>query len=277
MAANSIGLDICIPAFAYSISERTRHAVANAIAVEISSSADELGGMPAELVEVRNACCLADRDLEHIFATLTRTGALEGARRVAHIAPEQLSTALMTSLRNFRTDVYLIDLGSLNPIEFSALKRGYDISAYGLLARHIEAYGLRTWCAQITLGIPGQTERTLRDNVRRLIDLAPGAVWTRLEKGGANMVPLLAEHLTEAGYRQVGARSFALPGYETCAPGAIARPRDVWGFGPGAMSVLDGQALVNELSLENYVKRVQRPEHGARGSRPVTCALHSLL
>ena len=261
-----IELCVRVPALAYSASAQVRNACAEALALEVGACAEELAEYQVRRVTVENACCLTDRGIEHVFATLLRSVDLTGAYRVAYTAPEQLSTAMMTSLRNFRTDLYVLDVGSLEAAEFHELGRPYAMSAYDLVARMLDSYAMRDWCAVVEMGMASQTRRTLDESLTRLLAMGPGpgAVRVRMRdvspqaaQGVGMLLEHLADRLAEAGYARTGTFDFAQTGFEAAAEAHASAPCETWGIGPGAISVMEGCVLTGETDAARYLDRAR--------------------
>jgi coproporphyrinogen III oxidase-like Fe-S oxidoreductase len=282
-----IELSVRVPALSYSARAQVRTACARALCLELEQAADEMREYEVTRVTVENACCLSDHDLDHLFAQLKRLVRLDGAYRVATCAPEQTSTGIMTTLRNFHTDMYVFDLGSLNPTEFHALGRPYAPGANDILARMIASYRMRNWCAVVELGIPGQTATTLRDSLSRLLAMTPGPGAVRIRMRDVNaedpetlarwegLFELACEMLEESagdagvaggaagaegGLRRVGAFEFARKGFEGAALARGDAPADVWAMGPGGVSYMDGCTLYNERSAAKYLANAANGE-----------------
>lgn len=264
---SDLNVNICIPAFGYDAEGRERHACARAIAREIEFAAPELREYRIGRVEVRNACCVSDEDAGHIFAALLRSCDLDVAVRVADVAPEQLNVALLTTLRNFRIDMYRVDLGSLNATDFHNLGRAYDLSVCGFLAKALDAFSVRNWCAVLDLGIKGQKASTLDDGLTRLFELGPAAVELRvgaIEDARVDEACILYERaaarLAQEGLAPLAPRLFARAGYGRAFETGGGEPPECWGFGPGALSYMDGCSMGVVRTTHAYVALMGRDE-----------------
>ncbi len=264
---NDMNVNICIPGFGYDVDDRTRAACAQAIARELEFAGPELHEYRIRRVEVRNVCCVSDESAGHVFAAALRAMDLTGAKRVADIAPEQLNVALLTTLRNFRVDMYRVDLGSLNPTDFHNLGRAYDANVHGILAKALAAFDMHNWCAVLDVGIRGQKPQSVDDCLARAFELAPGAVELRMadiaavgEGAACELYERMSSKLAEAGYAALAPRLFLRPGYERCFEVSDGEPPEYWGFGPGAISYMDGCTMGVVRTVGAYIALMQNDE-----------------
>lgn len=255
-----VHVHICAPVFGPAAKAGARRAYAQVLACEVSHGAEELSGCRVARFVVTNATELDDWNLGHVFAVAKRSLDLSQAVKVAQVAPERLSSGIMTPLRNFRTDLYDIDLGSLSAAEFHNLGRTYDFKVYGLLERLLDAYDMHNWRARIAVGMSGQTERTMEDCLNQLSALGPGVVRLNPLAHPAVRVDAVCERVEQAqqalvgrGYRRVSVCEYALEPFVPLVEAHIEEPPDYWGFGLGALSLMDGCVVQNVADLTDYV------------------------
>lgn len=279
-----VDIDVHIPRLNPVSEASARRAYANGLACEIAQAAGDLAQLRVRQIAIHGATRLDDRSLNHVLVALKHLATSEHAFKVAEVEPHLLSNGLMTPLRNFGIDRYDVDLGSLNAAEFHSLRRAYDQGVYDLLRKLFDAYGLTSWRAQITIGMPVQSARTLSDCLDKLEDWSPAEVKLSIfdpafgagpspDDADAPFVlagtePLVArtcellDHadaaLESMGYHRVGVLEYAR---DACAvrhagarddePGA---PHERWGFGLGAVSMIDGCMVRNTSSLDRYLR-----------------------
>jgi oxygen-independent coproporphyrinogen-3 oxidase len=130
----------------------------------------------------------------------------------------------------------------------------------------------------LMFGLPEQTLEVWQKTLRGALDLGlqhfsiygltiePGTRFERLHKGGHLVLPssdeeadmyLAAEEiLTEAGYEHYEISNYALPGYRSRHNLTYWHNREYVGFGPGAVSYLDGVRRTNIRHPLRYAKAV---------------------
>ena len=231
---------------------------------------------------------------------------MSGAYRVARVSPERLSSGLMTPLRNAHVDLYELDVGSLDAGEFHRLGRPYALSAYDLVRRLLDEYRVRSWCAVVGVGMPGQTKRSCATSLSRLVEWGPAAIRLDVsrcreadEAAACERVAQADEALRAGGYRRVGAFEYAKSGERDgagahdgasagagmcVAPGGV-EPAEYWGFGAGASSLMDGCVVQNTGDLGSYLGLAGEGSSGEIPCRVTrlsdrawacVCALHGL-
>jgi oxygen-independent coproporphyrinogen-3 oxidase len=116
----------------------------------------------------------------------------------------------------------------------------------------------------ILVGIPGQTELSLKQTLQSVIGYQAGHISLYRLNGETSSADGLAEYaghyLAEQGFVNYLPDQFALPGQECQFRKLSAEDMEYLGFGPGAESYLDGIHSLNSQHLETYLKYSDEPE-----------------
>jgi oxygen-independent coproporphyrinogen-3 oxidase len=144
------------------------------------------------------------------------------------------------------------------------------------LAREV---GFRNLSVDLMFGLPGQTMddwRATLDTATNLglphlsvyaLTLEPGTRFERLHAGGKLPLPsedeelemyeLAISSLTKAGYEHYEVSNFAQPGHRSRHNMVYWRNEEYAGFGPGAVSYIDGVRWTNERNPARYAAKVR--------------------
>jgi oxygen-independent coproporphyrinogen III oxidase len=159
----------------------------------------------------------------------------------------------------------------------------------------IDAGGFENYSLDIIYGVPGQTEQSLREDLRRAA--ATGATHIscfRLEiipftalklREAAKLIPerlqddvlnrmddIVTTVLTEEGYREYGAFNFARPGYESVHNDIafIAPQGEYVGFGNSSYSFINDHVYCNHAVVSRYEDAVFAGEDPIALARPLS-------
>lgn len=254
---DELTLKIRIPVFGYQAGAEVRRAYAMALEREVRAAAEELSEYTVSGLQISHANELGSEELERLLLVLRKSLNLASSWKEAEIAPERISTANMTVLRNFRTDWYRIDFGALNIVDFKALKRAYGYQVYQPVKQLLQYYGMHQFSAELLCGIPGQKTVSLQDSLNRALEMDPDGVCLRVWDKGAEheteaakeLMAFGGEFLTEAGYRQERDGDYVKR--EVHYP---AQAASCWGIGCGAVTCMDHVRLQNTPDLDAYLR-----------------------
>ena len=261
MSKPSLMLEINIPAPGLRPGAGFLHAYIENLIKEIEACSEDLAEYDIKSIYIRNAGSAPDSDLIVLTRTLNHTLDISKAEKVIEIAPERITTANFTTWRNFYTDIYRINLGSLNYVDFNHLGVKYDYNLHTWIGKLLSYSKMTNICVEHTLGLKGQSVPSLTDSLNRVMALSPDAVCFIPQPQGAapQKTPAAAlleaanSYLLERDYHRVSLYEYAKP--EKYSLHTILQNTDCeyWGLGFGAVSFIDGCILTNTADVDKYI------------------------
>lgn len=168
---------------------------------------------------------------------------------------------------------------SFNPAELTVLERIHDPHHIFDSVSAARDAGFENINLDLIYGIPGQTEDSWGQTLRRAVDVGtehlscyalmyePGTSLTRLRKEGrlvgcdedieARMFEMTIETLTSAGFEHYEISNFAKPGRRCQANMIYWENREYLGIGPSAVSYLGGQRRKNVADVRKYIEALK--------------------
>ncbi|MGE5554429.1 MAG: radical SAM family heme chaperone HemW [Betaproteobacteria bacterium] len=275
------------------------HCYLEALAREASWYAERLDPLPVRTVYLGGGTpsLLSPSQLRQFMAVLS--GALgpwaEGAEVTVEVNPGTIDAAKFSALRE--AGVNRLSLGVQSFDEGLLRRVGRFVASGAVYAAVQEAReaGFANLSLDLMFGLPGQTVGSLREDLRRAVDLAPehlsvyaltleegtplaeevraGRTALPGEEAEAEMFAVVNEFLPEAGYRHYEVSNFARPGFASVHNLAYWHNEDYLALGPAGGGHLGFVRYRNCPGLADYARLLQEErEEAARAGLPLSPA-----
>ncbi|MGB9624896.1 MAG: radical SAM family heme chaperone HemW [Phycisphaerae bacterium] len=218
-------------------------------------------------------------ELSRLFGALGELARRDGVSEFTVEAnPASLDDAKSQVLREAGVNRVSIGVQSFAAGELRTLGRRHQAEDVAPTVRLVQRWGFSHINLDLIFGIPGQTEWSWGESLRRAIDLGPdhiacygltyepgtpldrrwaeGAVDPCGEEAEARMYECAIDTLTGAGFEHYEISNFARPGARCEHNLAYWRNEPYVGLGPAAASYFDGVRTRNVADIEQYIRRI---------------------
>ena len=262
---------------------RLESAFLRSLVNEFESASAEMGEavfFPTVYVGGGTPSVLERPSLESIVEMVAERLAPDGAELTVEVNPEDVTGDLLEMFAGLGFNRISAGVQSMSDPGQKTLGRcapGVNQRALTHIKEQFANYNV-----DLLLGIPGGTDRSLKETLDRIDEFRPPHVSVYcLEPGGvlepsslkffdrvnqdraADEYLLVCGSLEERGYRHYEVSNFALPGFECRHNLVYWQNQPYLGFGVSAASYLDGERWKNTRNLSTYVTRVRA------GSSPI--------
>lgn len=245
---------------------------------ELQSAAAELEDHQVKAVWVGGGIAghIFDEELGHLLHRLPEWFSVEEEAEITlKVHPGMVSAETLKACQRGHVTRVSIEYGTAVTAEYEALGRFLDTKAMDVTQMVLSADSTLKRSFDVLVGIPGQTERSMVYTLRQVLAYGAGHVslfpYEALPENGeykqsaacreirSSLWKAAGHFLAEQGFAQYLPGQFALPGQECRYRRFEAGGMECWGFGPGAVSCLDGMRSVNTGSLEEYIRYADDP------------------
>jgi oxygen-independent coproporphyrinogen-3 oxidase len=270
-----------------------RDAYLDAVPRELASMAADLQGHELRAVRLTGGVptlCGAETLARTVRALRAQLPCAAGLEVGVQTLPGTLGVDALATLRSAGCTRFELGAATFNLFSWATLGRPVALEATAVTADVLRCANVRGWGVRLFTGLPGQTERSVADDVAAALDL--GASHVRLEPLplGEN-TPFWRHFVQKAPELDLPRRDLELPGSEEAArlqaageralgerglaayaPGCFAAPGarlrfeeellggcDTVELGLGGTSVVEGLRTVNTADLERYVRHADDP------------------
>ncbi len=218
---------------------------------------------------------------EQIYDILSAADISAGAEISAEINPDSAEISLLKDFRASGINRISVGIQSFDTRELSLMGRLHS-TAQGIRALiNAAAAGFENISADLMLGLPFQTEKTVRENIKKLSALNVthvSAYMLKIESGtpladspdlikaaadddrAADLYLLAAGLLEENGYKQYEISNFAREGCECRHNLKYWRCGEYFGTGPSAHSLMNGKRFYVPRDLKEYISSEYQQE-----------------
>ena len=172
----SLMLEINIPAPGTRPGAGFLHAYVESLCREIEESSEELSEYDIRTLCIHGAGGPNDLDLRVLTRTLHQQLDLSHTEKVIEIAPERITTANLSTYQNFHADLYRMNLGSLNYVDFQKLGLPYEFHHYVWIRKLLSYSDMTNVCIGLYAGIPKQSAPSMKDSLNRVMEFNPDQV-----------------------------------------------------------------------------------------------------
>lgn len=215
-------------------------------------------------------------------AERVRSGAL--AEVTIEVNPGTAGEKQLAALYGLGFNRLSIGLQSAVPEELKALGRIHTREEFSACMEAARAAGFRNISADLMSGLPGQTESSLTESIRFLLEKQPEHIsvyslqleegtpfYQRYGEGGSErellpdeetdrrMYELTGKLLAEAGYKRYEISNYARPGFESRHNSSYWLGTEYLGLGLGASSLMSNARFHNTTVLEEYLTNAGEP------------------
>lgn len=245
-------------------------AARNISAADISADTVYFGGGTPSLLSGKQVCEI-----------LSAADIAAGAEISAECNPDSADISLLCDLRAAGINRISVGIQSFDSRELSAIGRLHSPEQAESALKNAAAAGFENISADLMLGLPFQTEETVRENIKKLSCLNVthvSAYMLKIEEGTpladrpdliskaadddkeAELYLLAVRLLEEQGYRQYEISNFAREGYECRHNLKYWRCEEYFGTGPSAHSYMNGKRFYVPKDLKSYISSPRQQE-----------------
>lgn len=268
--------------FHFSTNQSLKEELIQAISLELSYQKDYLQGEPIETIYFGGGTpsLLTKRELEIIFNSIYRHYSVTPLPEITLEAnPDDLSKEKIIILKE--TGINRISLGiqSFDNAILKFLNRAHTGEEALTCVSHLREYEINNLSVDLIHSIPGQDSEILKQNLEKVITLAPQHVsvysltieertvfgkWSARgqlqaveETTSAGQFELVMDTLTGSGYQHYEISNFSLPGHAAKHNTSYWQQKKYLGVGPGAHSFDFESRQFNVSNNHLYMKSIR--------------------
>ena len=213
-----------------------------------------------------------------IYDILSAADISADAEISAECNPDSATLQLMRDFRAAGINRLSIGIQSFNDDELKMMGRLHNSRQAAEAIQNAQKAGFENISADLMLGLPYQTEETVRDNIRKLAELnvthisaymlkiEPDTPFSKRqlilpdEDGYANIYLETVERLSDKGFRQYEISNFAKTGAESRHNLRYWRCEEYFGTGPSAHSCMNGRRFYVPKDISAYISSPHQQE-----------------